>query len=190
MMIFYIPDEIRVVDDIECRVCKKTLPLDSFRKNANYLFGRTTTCKLCLNKKEKPAQRKYRITCNVLGQYRREILNNIKSERGCLVCRENHPKCLHFHHVDEKKYSISSLVTRKNCDRLITEIFKCIVLCANCHMRLNGFDVRIKTHPNFQFMELTQKEKDQLKIVPKDWLAKRLEEKDFFDWNIDKIPPF
>ena len=46
---------------------------------------------------------------------------------------------LHFHHLDPnaKERCISDLV---NCSRsrIIAEVNKCVVLCANCHLRLHA----------------------------------------------------
>ena len=43
--------------------------------------------------------------------------------------------CLDFHHLKEKKYSITAMASR-NKKAIIAEINKCIVLCSNCHRRV------------------------------------------------------
>ena len=58
----------------------------------------------------------------------------IKLERGCARCGYNEHACaLDFNHLDpnEKGYRISSDVTTK--EKLLEEVSKCEVLCANCH---------------------------------------------------------
>ena len=68
----------------------------------------------------------------------RKWVSEYKSERGCLQCPENHPACLHFHHIDPKTKicNISSMITDKADISLIEEeIKKCVLLCANCHAK-------------------------------------------------------
>lgn len=66
----------------------------------------------------------------------RRIVNFFK-DRPCESCGEEHPTyCMDFHHVDpsEKLFSIGR-APRANLARLIAEIQKCVVLCANCHRK-------------------------------------------------------
>ena len=58
----------------------------------------------------------------------------------CTKCNENHPACLDFHHRDssEKEYTIAYLTGNTgSIKRIIQEIEKCDVLCANCHRKLH-----------------------------------------------------
>lgn len=61
----------------------------------------------------------------------------IKSKLKCERCGENHPATLDFHHVDEaeKEIEVSAAVFRGNKKKILAEIEKCIVLCANCHRK-------------------------------------------------------
>ncbi len=57
----------------------------------------------------------------------------------CQCCGYNKSiRALHFHHVDEttKKFSISSNVTR-NWEDTLSELRKCVLVCANCHMEIH-----------------------------------------------------
>jgi len=60
-----------------------------------------------------------------------------KKTLSCEICKENHPQCLEFHHTDPstKKGNISDLVRDFSTKRLMEEINKCVVLCANCHRK-------------------------------------------------------
>jgi 5-methylcytosine-specific restriction endonuclease McrA len=80
----------------------------------------------------------------------RELRHAELQKRGgcCSRCGySEYETALHFHHVGEKEYSVSSLFSRhanyptdSSYGRLQAELDKCIVLCANCHAGLhNGY---------------------------------------------------
>jgi len=59
-----------------------------------------------------------------------------KADHPCVVCGESRPECLDFHHPDpnEKElYSMAYAVNSVHINRLMKEVSKCEVLCANCH---------------------------------------------------------
>lgn len=61
-----------------------------------------------------------------------------KSSLSCSRCGENHPATLDFHHSDpsEKEFDIHSAVSRGwGKQRILDEIERCEVLCANCHRK-------------------------------------------------------
>lgn len=63
----------------------------------------------------------------------REVLTNIKLERGCTDCGYNeHAAALHFDHLSDKRWNIGMNISRKMED-LLEEVAKCEVVCANCH---------------------------------------------------------
>lgn len=61
-------------------------------------------------------------------------LREYKSTLVCARCPENRPATLHFHHLDPsiKTTQVSEMLSR-TWKRVMAEIDKCIVLCANCH---------------------------------------------------------
>jgi hypothetical protein len=62
----------------------------------------------------------------------------LKSLLVCARCGEDHLACLQFHHADpkEKEIEISEAVRRGfSRSRIMREIAKCEVLCANCHIK-------------------------------------------------------
>ena len=67
-------------------------------------------------------------------------IDGLKTRAGCKLCGEKHPGCLVFHHnnSEDKHYEISRLITKRwSKDRILLEIGKCSVLCANCHSKLH-----------------------------------------------------
>lgn len=72
----------------------------------------------------------------------RQWLRRYKSKLSCVICGENHPACLQFHHRDRegKSFTISRVVGgRRNMSikELEKEISKCDILCGNCHAKLH-----------------------------------------------------
>lgn len=63
----------------------------------------------------------------------------LKAELSCERCGENHPACLDFHHRDPttKDSSLADVIFRKGWGkaRILAEVEKCDVLCANCHRK-------------------------------------------------------
>lgn len=73
----------------------------------------------------------------------------------CIMCGENHPNCLEFHHVDPRTKDVnpSELVRKRGWSfEKIKEHVEttCLCLCANCHR---------KVHYTLRVTERTQSEK-------------------------------
>lgn len=77
----------------------------------------------------------------------------------CVDCGEVDPIVLEFDHQRDKRYNISKLITN-NCSlkRLVLEIDKCQVRCANCHRRKTA-----STYGNYKLETL---EELQSRVVP------------------------
>jgi hypothetical protein len=70
----------------------------------------------------------------------RAWLLELKGTLSCsnVGCHENHPACLEFHHEDrtKKETSIAQVVALGwSKARILGEMAKCRVLCANCHRK-------------------------------------------------------
>lgn len=79
---------------------------------------------------------------DAVRQRKREIrgwFDSYKAEQKCQRCGEAHPACLEFHHREpgEKDRDVSkALDWGWGVERILSEIAKCDVLCANCHRKL------------------------------------------------------
>lgn len=65
-------------------------------------------------------------------------LSAFKATLKCQRCPEDNPVCLDFHHRDpaEKEISIyQAMRQRWSQEKVLAEIAKCDVLCANCHRK-------------------------------------------------------
>lgn len=63
---------------------------------------------------------------------------DLKKGLVCSICRENDWRCLDFDHIDPKTklVSVSKAVTgRWSKEKILEEITKCQILCANCHRK-------------------------------------------------------
>lgn len=59
----------------------------------------------------------------------------------CAVCGEDDPIVIHFHHLDptQKTANVSKLLRyHVPLDRILEEVSKCAMLCANCHLRVHA----------------------------------------------------
>ncbi len=65
----------------------------------------------------------------------KNFVDSYKKKKGCFCCGYNiHPSALDFDHInpEEKTMNVSQMLAL-NKDRLLAEVKKCQVLCANCH---------------------------------------------------------
>ena len=72
------------------------------------------------------------------AESRRKWLVEFKKALSCLRCGESHPATLTFHHKksSEKSFEIGNAICLGvSLKRLIAEIEKCEVICANCHAK-------------------------------------------------------
>jgi len=72
------------------------------------------------------------------AESRRKWLVDYKKTLECIRCGENHPATLTFHHKNrsEKSFEIgNALKLGVGLKRLLAEIEKCDVICANCHAK-------------------------------------------------------
>jgi hypothetical protein len=69
-------------------------------------------------------------------------LEQFKQTLVCSRCGENDHVCLDFHHVDptKKDINVSKLTTCGSWKRIMKEIDKCVVVCANCHRKIHAHD--------------------------------------------------
>lgn len=73
---------------------------------------------------------------------RRIWFNSLMQDKFCIKCGESDRACLDFHHRDpiEKIDNVSHLLADlRSKERILKEIEKCDVLCANCHRKLHRY---------------------------------------------------
>jgi len=91
------------------------------------------------------AHKKYhRTRINIRRIEIRKWVNEIKSELKCEQCPESHVATLDFHHIipSRKEFQISRAIADGwSKDKILAEIKKCKVLCANCHRKLHWNEI-------------------------------------------------
>lgn len=82
---------------------------------------------------------KVRDRTNSTRSLNREFIDCLKENSKCKYCEENHPACLDFHHRNptDKDRAISQAMRAFSLERLISEVEKCDIVCANCHRKLH-----------------------------------------------------
>lgn len=77
------------------------------------------------------------------------LWSHVKCE--CLLCLENDPVCLQFHHKNPKtKYKeVSYLIKSNNTNmqKVVDEILKCILVCSNCHCKIHAGKINVDDYP-------------------------------------------
>lgn len=71
--------------------------------------------------------------------YIKAYLSNLKHQSGCVRCGERNAVCLDYHHTDptQKLFHLGNIRGR-SLKEIDEEISKCVVICANCHRKLNA----------------------------------------------------
>ena len=110
----------------KCNKCNVEKSLDHYTKRKSSKDGYNIHCKECMGQYYKDNKQQY--------FNRRKWFYDIKAELKCERCGFDHPAALDFHHKDptQKSFGISA---NKHIDKekVLDEIKKCEVLCANCH---------------------------------------------------------
>jgi hypothetical protein len=127
-----------------CSICLVEKPNTHFYKHADGLYGTRGQCAECLSTRSNV----YRKTPE--GKLRTKKYNRlkvvkirqwflaIKESFKCSRCPESRAVCLDFHHTDptKKERNVSGMINGAGAEskkRILKEIEKCVVLCANCH---------------------------------------------------------
>lgn len=126
-----------------CNECKQTKPLDRFAKNRTKPDGLHTSCKDCKNKYNstyyKGNTSYFRSKTKDTRVRLAKWIHEYKLTQKC-KCGESHPACLQFHHTDKSKKDFEIAVAARmgySIERIIQEIKKCEVICANCHFKFH-----------------------------------------------------
>lgn len=94
-----------------------------------------------------------------------QFIIEYKINNKCIKCNENRPECLDFHHIKDKKNTISRMCKQTVSLKILKiEIEKCILLCSNCHQKEHfkgykkiskrkSYEIQIKSKSKCYFCE-------------------------------------
>ena len=127
-----------------CRKCGETKECGEFRVRVDrpgQLYSWCIQCKLEYDRKyykdnERDRQTKVKAARDKVRKRNQEIILCWLEAHPCVDCGEPDPIVLEFDHLqaDEKVVEVSTLTTASKY-RLLVEMAKCEVVCANCHRR-------------------------------------------------------
>ncbi len=131
-----------------CTKCKRLRPASRYYKHNNGRVGRVARCDECIRNESRARYRRNR--SSRLAQKaqaraeRRKLVHDLK-QRACMDCGEKYPPhVMDFDHLPgtEKIGDVASLMNSGPVAKLVAEIAKCDLVCANCH--------RMRTHDRRQ----------------------------------------
>ena len=137
------PDPAGVFDGPRkvCSKCAQALPHSAFNRLTKAPDGLQYYCREC----NREWHRLHKEHHNQLIHARMRRLRRDGAQRileylrthPCVDCGEEDPVVLDFDHLSDKVADVSALVRNRlwPWERLLTEIAKCEVVCANCHRR-------------------------------------------------------
>ncbi len=129
----------------KCAVCKETLSLDSFATNRARRDGLHDMCRSCKKDYNKSYYERTKQVHNPsryarteqIRQETRERLLDYFSVHPCVDCGIRDVRVLEFDHLRDKTYNIASML-HFSWAKVLQEIEKCEVVCANCHRIRTG----------------------------------------------------
>lgn len=125
-----------------CPCCGLLKAPTSFSKAGSRYDGLQSECKEC----KKARDRRYYKTSaarrldtrkrrDLVWNRNRKIVAKHLLSHPCRDCGETDIRVLEFDHLRNKVASISKLIKSATAIKLLTEMSKCVVRCANCHKR-------------------------------------------------------
>ena len=127
----------------KCGRCGELKPLEHFAWHRREKGQRQHYCRPCQSeygKKHYAANRQRYIDLEAQrkrarAQRRMRFLLHYFRTHPCVDCAERDPLVLEFDHLGNKSFAIGSALPDYNWERILAEMEKCEVVCANCHRR-------------------------------------------------------
>lgn len=129
-----------------CSKCREIKSTTEFNRNAGRKDGLQTFCRDCSKSEYKkyyqgnPKEKDRLIKSNKVSNAKKlEWLRSLK-DIPCKDCGQTFPPyVMDFDHLGDKEFGIASYYIRYGREKLIKEMAKCEVVCANCH-RIRTFE--------------------------------------------------
>ena len=125
-------------------MCKQDVPVEEFVKNKFRKEGLQSRCKKCDCEYKASKYKEKREELILKAKHKREAkvqwMREYRQTQHCVKCGESRWYVLDFHHRDpnEKELSVAEMLMRGfGIERMMKEIDKCDVVCANCHREIH-----------------------------------------------------
>lgn len=127
-----------------CTGCNEELPETAFPWKNKAAGKKGVRCNVCMRiyiRSHYNANKAYYLQKTKLRNEEvrgkvRDLLWEVLKAAGCTDCGEPDPVVLEFDHISDKTTSVAALVSQNHTwPRILREIAKCEVVCANCHRR-------------------------------------------------------
>lgn len=131
----------------KCSLCLRGKAESEFNVNRSKSDGLQPLCRACQKKLSRTyyQENKDRLRTQISESKKKRIkesterIHQIKLERGCFFCIESEPVTLDFHHLDRRDKEFTIGRSREVLwERLVIEIQKCLLVCANCHRKIHA----------------------------------------------------
>jgi hypothetical protein len=122
-----------------CRKCGRAKPADREHFNWSERDGLSARCKDCRRQSGKKHYVANKVVYFRHAETRRqdiaEFIRSLKHDKSCTGCKQPHPYWrMHFDHLGDKMINLSHpRVKRWSKERILAEVAKCELVCANCH---------------------------------------------------------
>lgn len=135
----------------ECSKCGRVWPLSEFQFRS---VGRGTYRTICRECRRIYNRAYYRSNCEKYKEHRRrnqpryrnqrrQLLLDYVQGKSCVDCGETDPVVFEFDHVHgDKEHDIGAMISMYAWPRILAELQKCVIRCANCHRRKTARDFK------------------------------------------------
>lgn len=115
----------------------------------NETYKNRAVCKVCIRKEYREKYRSSSYNKEVARrasakskQRAKQFVLDYKQTHCCKDCGESNPVVLQFHHYRGEKYKDLAWMVQRGLglNTIKKEISKCVLLCANCHIKRHVFD--------------------------------------------------
>ena len=128
---------------IKCYRCGEVKPARDFAWRRKAKRQRDSFCRPCRSAYKREHYEAHRqryidqaaVSKRKIRLARTRYLIEFFKTHPCADCGEADPVVLEFDHLRDKKFTIGSYLARTTWKRILEEIEKCEVVCANCHRR-------------------------------------------------------
>lgn len=127
-----------------CPLCCQAKLLEEFAVNRTRADGRTSFCRPCKLQYERAFYARTPLAAKQVARtakrrrvkkQNKDLVRAYLSRHPCVDCGEADPIVLDFDHCRGKLANVSDLIHHSSVARVMAEIEKCEVRCANCHRR-------------------------------------------------------